>query len=98
MLPSNRTHEFQSRRTEVDKSDYTAGIVHDIVGFHVVVQHPVSVRMRQGVSARTDDRRHCFRLLESLKTETKVYYYSRRDWVRRLGNNPGFSEKEAYHG
>ena len=40
----------------------------------------------------------CFRLLESLKTEPKVYYYSGRSWVRKLGNNPGVISKEANNG
>jgi molybdopterin-containing oxidoreductase family iron-sulfur binding subunit len=28
-----------------------------------------------------------FRLLERLNTEPQVYYLSRREWVRRLGDN-----------
>jgi molybdopterin-containing oxidoreductase family iron-sulfur binding subunit len=28
-----------------------------------------------------------FRLLERLRTEPQVYYLSRREWVRRLGDN-----------
>jgi hypothetical protein len=48
--------------------------------------------------------RFSFRLLESLGTDTKVYYYSEREWVRELGRNPGFAgkgspkEKERHHG
>ncbi len=33
---------------------------------------------------------HSFRLLESLETKPKVYYYSEREWVRRAAWNPGF--------
>ncbi len=40
----------------------------------------------------------CFRLLESLKTEPKVYYYSERKWVHELGRNPGVVDKEESHG
>jgi molybdopterin-containing oxidoreductase family iron-sulfur binding subunit len=31
--------------------------------------------------------KNVFRLLERLGTNTKVYYHSRREWVRRLGDN-----------
>ncbi len=30
---------------------------------------------------------HAFRLLEKLGTDTQVYYYSEREWVRRQGDN-----------
>jgi molybdopterin-containing oxidoreductase family iron-sulfur binding subunit len=30
---------------------------------------------------------NAFRLLERLGTNTKVYYFSEREWVRRLGDN-----------
>ncbi|MDJ0764664.1 MAG: 4Fe-4S dicluster domain-containing protein [Myxococcota bacterium] len=44
--------------------------------------------------------KYAFRLLESLGTNTKVYYYSERDWVRKMGQNPGWSgkQKEGRHG
>ena len=29
-----------------------------------------------------------FRLLEKLGTEPKIYYHSKRDWVREIGNAP----------
>ena len=31
--------------------------------------------------------KNVFRLLERLGTNTKVYYHSNREWVRRLGDN-----------
>ncbi len=34
--------------------------------------------------------KYAFRLLESLHTDTKVYYYSERKWVRDMARNPGF--------
>ena len=33
------------------------------------------------------DRAHAFRLLERLGTDPQVYYISRREWVRREGDN-----------
>lgn len=39
---------------------------------------------------------HVFRLLEKLGTETKVYYMSRREWVRRQGDN--YLENETTKG
>ncbi len=40
-----------------------------------------------------------FRLLEALKTKPKVYYTSKRPWVRKIANNPGFAaEKEVKNG
>ena len=30
---------------------------------------------------------HAFRLLARLGTEPQVYYYSKREWVRKLGDN-----------
>jgi Fe-S-cluster-containing dehydrogenase component len=40
----------------------------------------------------------CFRLLETARTETKVYYYSKRAWVRDLRSYPGFVDKEQDNG
>ena len=31
--------------------------------------------------------KYAFRLLERLGTDPQVYYLSRREWVRRLGDN-----------
>jgi Fe-S-cluster-containing dehydrogenase component len=40
-----------------------------------------------------------FRLLSALGTGTKVYYRSRRPWVRQLAEkDPAKSRKEALHG
>ena len=47
---------------------------------------------------------HAFRLLERLGTNTKVYYLSSRDWVRKAGDNSlpgepvGMHSKPATHG
>jgi len=38
-----------------------------------------------------------FRLLEKLGTEPKIYYHSRRDWVRRVAGQPP-DGKEKVHG
>lgn len=31
--------------------------------------------------------KYAFRLLEKLGTDPQVYYYSKREWVRKLGDN-----------
>jgi len=38
---------------------------------------------------------NAFRLLESLQTNTKVYYVSSREWVRKAGDNDVKNEKTA---
>jgi menaquinone reductase, iron-sulfur cluster-binding subunit len=43
---------------------------------------------------------HAFRLLERLGTNTKVYYISSREWVRKAGDNylAGEEALAARHG
>jgi Fe-S-cluster-containing dehydrogenase component len=41
---------------------------------------------------------HAFRLLERLGTNTKVYYLSSREWVRKAGDNYLPGEKPGAHG
>jgi molybdopterin-containing oxidoreductase family iron-sulfur binding subunit len=36
-----------------------------------------------------------FRLLEKLRTDPKIYYLTSRDWVRRLGDEPGALGEEG---
>jgi Fe-S-cluster-containing dehydrogenase component len=49
--------------------------------------------------AKLTKSKHCFRLLESLKTAPKVYYYSERDWVSKVAKNPKTIEaKEQTNG
>ena len=38
-----------------------------------------------------------FRLLERLGTNTKVYYLSSREWVRKAGDNYQVAEEAGHH-
>jgi len=48
--------------------------------------------------ARAANNRDSFRLLEKLHTGTKIYYRSKREWVREAGQAPAKPEKESAHG
>jgi molybdopterin-containing oxidoreductase family iron-sulfur binding subunit len=49
--------------------------------------------------ARLSRSANAFRLLPTLGTSPKVFYYSERAWVRRLGDNPRVvARKEVSHG
>ena len=41
--------------------------------------------------------KYAFRLLEKLGTDPQVYYYSKREWVRKLGDNYLKNEKGGEH-
>jgi molybdopterin-containing oxidoreductase family iron-sulfur binding subunit len=36
-----------------------------------------------------------FRILEKIGTEPKIYYRSKRDWVRRIANAPSPAERQT---
>jgi molybdopterin-containing oxidoreductase family iron-sulfur binding subunit len=45
------------------------------------------------LNAQTPRGEEHFRLLERLGTDTKIYYHSKREWVRRMGEAPRFEEE-----
>ncbi|MCP4678163.1 MAG: 4Fe-4S dicluster domain-containing protein [Deltaproteobacteria bacterium] len=58
-----------------------------------------NLRDENSAVAKLVKRKFSFRLLESLKTAPKVYYYSEREWVRNAAKNPGVvAGKEVPHG
>jgi molybdopterin-containing oxidoreductase family iron-sulfur binding subunit len=83
-------------RREIDPADYVPACVEACPAGAISFGDLADPKSEAGQQARSSD---AFRLLETLGTDPKIYYRSRREWVRRLAaSDPAGAESEVAHG
>ncbi len=83
-LQAARSKAAVEGKKEIDPGDYVPACVESCPTQAMTFGDLLDEDSEVSKLARSPD---SFRLLENLGTEPKVYFYSRQEWVRRLGQS-----------